>query len=395
MRKKLFIFLFVITIFVGTLPIENTFGTSAGATLSGTASTKKGEKFTVTLTYTGATFGSADVTFKYDRNVLQYVSSTDGPQSADGVFIQSIVNEYGTQSLSCSVTFKVIGTGKTEITAETTNLYDLDGNPLGINKIAPKVVSITDSTSTSVSGNANLASLKVSAGSLSPAFSANTTSYTVNVGHDVTVCTVSASTADSGAKWSITGSSSLAVGQNTRKITVTAANGATKTYTLNIYRAAADDGDDKDDDDDKEERPDEIKVTVGDKEYIVVENFGDKDAPQGFAMSVAKLGEYEIPAFVDKNLKYTLVLLKDGETGDEKWFFYDEEKDEFSSNAALTPEEIIAYEEAVENAGKNEEPEEKGIKTETILLIVLGVTGAALLGVVIALQVKLIRNKRQ
>ena len=148
MRKKLFIFLFVITIFVGTLPIENTFGTSAGATLSGTASTKKGEKFTVTLTYTGATFGSADVTFKYDRNVLQYVSSTDGPQSADGVFIQSIVNEYGTQSLSCSVTFKVIGTGKTEITAETTNLYDLDGNPLGINKIAPKVVSITDSTST-------------------------------------------------------------------------------------------------------------------------------------------------------------------------------------------------------------------------------------------------------
>ena len=126
-----------------------------------------------------------------------------------------------------------------------------------------------------------------------------------------------------------------------------------------------------------------------------MENFGDKNAPQGFAMSVAKLGEYEIPAFVDKNLKYTLVLLKDGDTGDEKWFFYDEEKDEFSSTAALTPEEIIAYEEAVENAGKDDEPEEEGIKTETILLIVLGVTGAALLGVVIALQVKLIRNKRQ
>ena len=395
MKKRFLLLTLNILLVLFIMSLSSAFAASASLSVSGGGSYNVGDTVRVTFTISGSNLGNGTAEIKYDSSVLQYTGGSGAtlPSSASGVITANMGDGNARSSFTVTLNFKALKSGSSTVSV---NPYDIvDYNFETVSCSAKSTTVTVKNASTSVSGNANLASLKVSAGSLSPAFSANTTSYTVNVGHDVTVCTVSASTADSGAKWSITGSSSLAVGQNTRKITVTAANGTTKTYTLNISRAAADDGDDKDDDDDKEERPDELKVTVGDKEYIVVENFGDKNAPQGFAMSVAKLGEYEIPAFVDKNLKYTLVLLKDGDTGDEKWFFYDEEKDEFSSTAALTPEEIIAYEEAVENAGKDDEPEEEGIKTETILLIVLGVTGAALLGVVIALQVKLIRNKRQ
>ena len=88
--------------------------------------------------------------------------------------------------------------------------------------------SITVSSPVVLSGNANLSSLKVSSGTLSPAFSANTTNYSVTVPNNVTSVTISAVTAEKDAKTSISGKNSLSVGTNTRVITVTAPNGATK-----------------------------------------------------------------------------------------------------------------------------------------------------------------------
>ena len=92
---------------------------------------------------------------------------------------------------------------------------------------------------TAVSTDADLTSLALSSGTLSPAFSPAVTSYTARVDNSTDNVIVSTST-NPGATAVVTGGSNLAVGDNTVTITVTAADGTTvKTYTVTVTRAAA------------------------------------------------------------------------------------------------------------------------------------------------------------
>ena len=87
--------------------------------------------------------------------------------------------------------------------------------------------------------NANLSSLSLS-GVQIDAFSADTLNYTASVDNSVTQITVTAVAADSNASVNIEPDSSvdLDVGENTIKITVTAADGMTeKIYTVTVTRA--------------------------------------------------------------------------------------------------------------------------------------------------------------
>jgi hypothetical protein len=95
-------------------------------------------------------------------------------------------------------------------------------------------------------GNNNLQSLTVSSGSLTPAFAAGTTSYTVDVASGVTSVTVTAQAQDVGASVSIDGQATTSrsvtlngAGFSTPiAIVVTAPNSTTKTYTVLVNRAA-------------------------------------------------------------------------------------------------------------------------------------------------------------
>ena len=83
-----------------------------------------------------------------------------------------------------------------------------------------------------LSDNANLSSLSVSAGSLSPAFSPNITEYTMN---SDAVNTVVTATAEQGTV-SGTGTYNIHYGLNTIYVVVTAPAGNKKTYTISITR---------------------------------------------------------------------------------------------------------------------------------------------------------------
>lgn len=97
------------------------------------------------------------------------------------------------------------------------------------------------------SANADLGALSLSAGTLAPTFSANTTSYTANVGNTVSSITVTPTVADATASLKVnatdvaSGAASspinLAVGGNTITVAVTAQNGTTKNYTIAVERA--------------------------------------------------------------------------------------------------------------------------------------------------------------
>ena len=87
------------------------------------------------------------------------------------------------------------------------------------------------------SANVNLATLTVSTGTLSPAFNANVTTYTVTVPNEITDLTINATAQDANATVTGTGEKTLNVGSNVFTITVTAEDGAeTKNYTIAVTR---------------------------------------------------------------------------------------------------------------------------------------------------------------
>ena len=91
------------------------------------------------------------------------------------------------------------------------------------------------------SANADLATLTLSAGMLTPAFSPATTSYTVTVTVAVTSLTVAGTAAD--APWATVAVSpsqpmTLSLGPNPVTVTVTAEDGTQKTYTVTVTRQA-------------------------------------------------------------------------------------------------------------------------------------------------------------
>lgn len=390
MRKRILALFILLALLISALTANVAFASvSVKASISGGGTYEKGQTITVYLKYEGTTFGSATARFSYNSSILQLISSSDGPQSASGVFYQSVINENGVSSLTCSATFKAVGTGQTSISAEFVEGATLDFQEISANNVSTTVS--VKSSSPSVSGNANLSYMSVSAGSLSPSFSPSVTSYTVNVGSDVTVCTISADTQDSNAVISVSGSKDLKTGKNVRSVTVTAENGTTKTYTITIYRAEGTGGGDEEEkpgDDEQQKIPEDIKVSVGDKEYILAENISENDVPKGFTITSAMYGEYEIPVIKDSELKYTFAMLKDPETGDGKWFFYDEENDTFSSSSQISAEDAMRFAElAAYYDNKGDEPSGIGM-TDKILLAALGVTAVALAAAVIALRRK-------
>ncbi len=88
------------------------------------------------------------------------------------------------------------------------------------------------------SSDATLKSLDVSGYTLSPKFSKNTTTYTMTVKNNIASLKVDAVPTDSKAKVTITGNSNWKVGVNPIKIKVTAEDGTTKVYTVNVTRKA-------------------------------------------------------------------------------------------------------------------------------------------------------------
>lgn len=87
--------------------------------------------------------------------------------------------------------------------------------------------------------NNYLQSLSISGVSLTPAFNGTTTSYSAVVSNAISSVSITAKAVSGNSSISGTGSYSLAVGNNTVKISCKSQSGDTRTYTININRQAA------------------------------------------------------------------------------------------------------------------------------------------------------------
>ncbi len=164
-------------------------------------------------------------TISYDSSVLKLVSSTDKYSGGSGVLKMAHVGNEQTFE------FKAIKAGN--CTFKTYDCSISDGNAEYTVSASSASLTVVDKA---LSANANLKSLRVSAGTLTPAFSKNVTSYNITIGPDVEQLTVGATTEDSSATVEVQGSKTMKFGENTRIVVVTAPNGTTKKYTLNITK---------------------------------------------------------------------------------------------------------------------------------------------------------------
>lgn len=399
MKKRLWNLILICTLLLGVLTTESGFAAAATVSLSGGGTYEKGDSFYVTLTYSGDTFGAATAKLTYDSSVLEF-QSCSGAESygSGGIVTVTMSNGSGTKSLSCQLKFTAKASGSSYVTATTSDVYNIDMEELSAQTKSVKVT--VKNTASSASTNANLASLQVSGGTLSPAFSAATTSYTVRVPHDVTVCTISARAADKDATFQVTGSKNLSVGSNVRTVVVTAESGRTKTYTIEIIRASEDGKEEEKDsesEDGKEEMPKDIEVTVGEKEYLLLDDLTAVSIPDGFSLCSVVYKEYEVSG-ITNGADVTLCMLEEKESGEQAWFFYDSEKEKFSQTQRFTPEQIIAFEKD-RLVYQQQEPEAAkaegfwdGLNSTSFLLLCLGGTIGLLLIVILAL---LIRKRRR
>ena len=153
------------------------------------------------------------------------------------------------------------------------------------------------------SSEKNLSSLSVSEGTLSPKFSAGTTTYKVDLTNEVKKLTISAKAKDSKASVSGTGEKELKIGENNFTVTVTAEDGSKKTYTISVYVT---------------EKPTQF-VKLGDQSLGMLNDLSKVDVPKGFEKTTIKIDDKDVTALQNKDLGLTLLYLQ---TEDEKTGFY-------------------------------------------------------------------------
>lgn len=298
---------------------------AGSASLSG-GSGQVGSTVTVsgTIKSTKTAIGAATVTLSYNPEALQYVSGSSGTNGGSGSAVYAGYGDGSAKSLKFTMKFKILKEGAHKISG-VADAYNFDEVQLSIGGFSTTVTGKVAETNTpdddKKSGNTKLSSLKVYPGTLSPAFSANTRSYTVKVPERTTEITVSATPQSKKAKFYVTGTSNLQPGNNSVKVVVTAENGTAKSYNITVM---CPEGEKEPEEPEESEEPKEpqkpkTQVLIDNVNYTICEDFKETDIPDGFIKATIT---YDGKAFAGvSHEKGNLQLLYMENASDSKAFF--------------------------------------------------------------------------
>lgn len=301
-----------------------------------------GSNVTISVRVSGqVAIGTVKVTF--DPEYLQYVSGDLGYGSCNGNVIVMDKENMGSGNLSFSMTFKALKVGKTTIDNYENSIVDSNGDFLDV---TPGWSTVTINAPYTASGNNNLSALSISPGTLSPGFSAGTTSYSASVSNSTTSVAVSAKAADGKAKVAVWGNTGLSVGNNTVTVQVTAENGSKKTYTITVNRAAGSTGgntggnapapDDTPSPSPTATPEPQVTVTLPDDTQLPVSNQLPEgvSVPAGFEQSQLEVDGQTLPTAVHQDGGLVAVYLAGDEGHPAGFYFYNEKTREVQ---AMTP----------------------------------------------------------
>ena len=300
--KKLFgcILSLVVAVMLVFTPAEHVYAQGLGLSVS-SSSVAVGKTVKVTVSMPSGYFGTVVIS-----------SSDEGVLSNGGDGVANIGDAAGYPT-SQSFSFTAKAAGSCTIKAYCTVVGDAEGNDAGgtitgaSTKVTVKSASSNNDSNSNKdnkdnsgsntgndnnankdnenkeekkSSNASLGSLVISAGTLSPEFSAATKDYTATVDYSCSSLAVTANPADSKASvTSVTGNDSLEVGKNTVSVVVTAEDGSTSTYNIVVTRRAEDDPENADKQDNWK------KFDINGTEWTMVNDIPEDVVPEGFEHS--------------------------------------------------------------------------------------------------------------
>ena len=272
---------------------------SGKISVTGTSSAVVGNRVTVTVTLSSSTgIGSWEMALNYDKSYLQLVSST--AEFGGTSMSASAQTSSGVKSKSYTFVFKTLKKGSTRVSVSSYLAYAMDESEISLTSSSKTIKIMTqEELEATYSKNNNLKSISVSVGEdtyeLEPIFDSSTLEYTVVVPTGTTLVHVSATRSDSTASVDGDGDIEVTEGLNTVPIVVTAQNGDEKTYTLIINV--------------EDQNP--IEVVKDGVTYTVVKSDTLLTAPATYTATTVDINGFEIPAFVNDAIDYTLVGLKD------------------------------------------------------------------------------------
>jgi len=309
--SKIICLLAVFSIALASLFAVPAFADSASIALS-KKTVNVGDTVTVTAKY-NSSLGLivASGSLSYNTSVLQYVSGGD---SVSGASIRFYKELNGQTSTSVSITFKAIAAGSSNLSV---NYEGSDGNSKGTASSGTTVNVVTPAPSS----NANLASLTVSEGSLSPSFSAKTTDYTVKVKNGISQITIKANAADGKSTVSGAGTFTLKEGDNKYTLTVSAPSGAKKSYNITVRLMTAEETSVYE----KEQRAnDPLLVTIDTKDYHIVNDLSTITAPSNLVATTEEYKGGAVNCYTDSASEYKIFYLSADDNSYSDYFFTDE-----------------------------------------------------------------------
>lgn len=213
---------------------------AAGVSFSGSGSVRSGNSVTVTLSISGSGVYGVSAKLSYDTSrltltgVKQLVGSSWFVDISGGNLVaydQKLSSPVSGGLLAVTFQVKAGLSAGAELRASFTDVVASDQNG---QEQALGSATWTASVAAPLSSDCRLSSLSCDA-ALSPAFSPDVTQYSLIVPYSVSRLTLQYRAADSGADVSVSGNQ-LSVGSNTVVLTVTAADGSTRRYTLSVTR---------------------------------------------------------------------------------------------------------------------------------------------------------------
>ena len=295
---------------------------AATATISGAGEYEVGKSFNVKIQFNAdATLYAVEVDVTYNSSVLK-LNSVSGADYSTGNGSVKIVDDgfsatKPSKTSSYTLNFTAIAAGNSNITASILGGGEAESKA----STSAKVSVVTPKPSS----NANLASIKLSSGSLSPAFNPNTTDYNVTVKYDVDSITITGAVADGKATYIGGGTFALEVGDNKKTLTVTAEDGTKKSYTINIKRMTEQETKDAEQ---AERDANPLLVIIDGVDYTIVNDLESVNIPAGFTLGKSTRKDTEITVLNDDCGEYQLYYLTDTEGNGA--FYTRDENDKFT-----------------------------------------------------------------
>ncbi len=283
---------------------------SATFSVSASGSVTVGNRINVTVKVSGSEkIGSWRFSLNYDPAMLEYISGGDSGGGGSILFADS---SDGVSSVTKTVVFRAKKIGSTTVSVSGGQVISFDSvAAMGTNSASRNINIVAAPT---LSGENNLSSLSVSEGQFTPEFNPATTEYSMTVPFEINALVFTGTAKHNAASVAVSASDALVVGANPITITVTAQNGATKTYTVTVTR--------------EESELAGVTAKLEGKEYSVAYDPALLQIPEGFTPSKAKLGEKEILVYNAPQNTISIAYLTAEESG--AWYVFNEEEQSFT-----------------------------------------------------------------